>query len=65
VGGDLSTDMMIFCGLLGLGVSFNGGVARRVRANRSAPQPGETSSFNQMSPTPLPAFQRRLPKTSR
>jgi len=65
VGGDLSTDMMIFCGLLGLGVSFNGGVARRVRASRSAPQPGETSSFNQMSPTPLPAFQRRLPRTSR
>jgi hypothetical protein len=65
VGGDLSVDMMMFCGLLGLNVSFNGGVARRVRASRTAPQSEETSSFNQMSPTPLPAFQRRLPRTSR
>jgi hypothetical protein len=63
VGGDLSVDMMMFCGLLGLNVSFNGGVARRTRAGRPAPQPRETRSFNRISPTPLPAYQRQRPGT--
>jgi hypothetical protein len=63
VGGDLSTDMLTLCGYLGLSVSFNGGVARRVHASRPAPQPRETRSFNRISPTPLPAYQRQRPGT--
>ena len=59
VGGDLSTDMMVFSGLLGLNVSFNGGVARRVRVSRTEPQPQPTGRFGRMPRPPLPAFQRR------
>jgi hypothetical protein len=63
VGGDLSTDMMTLCGLLGLNVSFNGGVARRVHAGRPAPQPKPARSFARIPSAPLPAYQRQRPGT--
>ncbi len=59
VGGDLSSDMMMLCGLLGLNVSFNGGVARRVHATRPAPEPPPAPGFARRPSAPLPAFQRR------
>jgi hypothetical protein len=59
VGGDLSSDMMTLCGLLGLNVSFNGGVARRVRVTRPAPEPQPAPGFARRPSAPLPSFQRR------
>jgi hypothetical protein len=61
VGGDLSSDMMILCGLLGLNVSFNGGVARRVHAGRPAPQLKPVRGFARIPSAPLPAYQRQRP----
>ncbi|HLX96614.1 MAG TPA: hypothetical protein VKU37_12790 [Verrucomicrobiae bacterium] len=63
VGGDLSTDMMTLCGYLGLNVSFNGGVARRVHAVGPAPQPKPVRSFARIPSAPLPAYQRPRPGT--
>ncbi|MGP8019979.1 MAG: hypothetical protein ACLPRE_03155 [Limisphaerales bacterium] len=62
--GDLSTDMMKFTGMLGLSVSFNGGVRRPVRAVQPArdwDRPRRLPS----PPAPVPAFQRRQPGTIR
>jgi hypothetical protein len=65
VGGDLSTDMMTFCGLLGLSVAFNGGVRRPVRAVEPARQTPGPTQFARLRPAPVPAFPRQQPGTSR
>ena len=65
VGGDFSSDMMQFCGWLGLSVAFNGGVAHRVRVVQAVPQPERPRGFVPTTASPAPAFQRRLPGTSR
>ena len=61
VGGDLSTDMMVFCGLLGLSVSFNGGVRRPVRVIEPARQTPGPNRFARLRPAPVPAFPRQQP----
>jgi hypothetical protein len=57
--GDLSGDMIKFCGLLGLGVSLNNGMRRPAPATRPAPQPQNTGRFARIPSAPVPAFQRR------
>jgi len=57
--GDLSSDMLKFTGLLGLGVALNGGVRRRVHAVKPVPQPQKIGNFTRLPPSPTPAFQRR------
>jgi hypothetical protein len=57
--GDFSSDMIKFCGLLGLSVSLNGGMRRPAPATRPAPQAQPTQSFARIPPAPAPAFQRR------
>jgi hypothetical protein len=59
VAGAFNGDMLRFCGLLGLSVSFNGGMRRRAPATRPAPQTQPTGSFSRIPSAPLPAFQRR------
>jgi hypothetical protein len=58
IGGDFSTEMSPFCGVLGLSVSFNGGVRRPVRATRPVSAPQKTGGFARL-PAPAPAFQRQ------
>jgi hypothetical protein len=65
IGGDLSSDMMFFGGVLGLSVAFNGGVRRPVRAVQPARVAESPRGFVPMRPSPAPAFQRSLPGTSR
>jgi hypothetical protein len=65
VGGDLSTEMMIFTGLLGLSVSFNGGVRKVVRAAAPVRQRPDPSRFARLHPRPAPAFPRQQPGASR
>jgi hypothetical protein len=65
VGGDLSVDMMVLCGLLGLSVSFNGGVRRPMRVAVPAVQRPGRDRFARLRPTPAPAFPRQQPGTSR
>ena len=57
--GGFSADMIKFCGLLGLSVSFNGGMRRRGPVTRSAPEPQPAGNFARLPRPPLPAFQRR------
>ena len=59
VGGFLHVDILTFCGLLGLNVSLNGGVRRRVVAARPVREPERPRGFVPV-PTRAPAFQRRL-----
>jgi hypothetical protein len=56
--GDLAGDMLKFTGLLGLNVSFNGGVCRRAPATRPIPTPQKTGPYAGLPSAPLPAFQR-------
>ncbi|MGB7767297.1 MAG: hypothetical protein WBN22_00385 [Verrucomicrobiia bacterium] len=56
--GDLSGDMFRFTGLLGMGVSLNGGVRRPVRTVQSTPVRKKTQRFPKLPPPPVPAFQR-------
>ena len=63
--GDFSADMPMFCGLLGLSVSLNGGVRRRVRVVQPVRQKEGPRGFAPVPGSPLPAFQRRAPGTSR
>lgn len=65
VGGFFNLDMMTFCGMLGLSVAFNGGVRRPVRVVQAARQPESPRGFVPISPSPAPAFQRRLPGMGR
>jgi hypothetical protein len=58
--GDLSNDMLKFCGLLGLSVSLNGGMCRPARAREIARQPEPPKDFRRFFPPPAPAFQRRI-----
>jgi len=60
--GDLSGDMMKFTGLLGLSVSFNGGVRRPVRVIQPVREPEKSRGFVRLPPAPAPAFQRPLPR---
>ncbi|MGH7992239.1 MAG: hypothetical protein ACREDQ_01895, partial [Limisphaerales bacterium] len=59
--GDFSSDMIIFTGMLGLSVSINNGVCHRVRVL----QPERQRSLPPTRMSPVPAFQRRQPGTSR
>ena len=63
--GDLAGDMLKFTGLLGLSVSFNGGVRRRVHTIRSIPAKQKTGGFARLPSAPVPAFQRQRPGTFR
>lgn len=65
VGGFLNSDMLKFCGLLGLSVALNGGVRRRVRVVQPARQTESPRAFTPLTPSPAPSFQRRLPGTTR
>jgi hypothetical protein len=65
IGGDLSADMMVFCGLLGLSVSFNGGVRKPVRVVQSARQTPGPARFARLRPAPVPAFPRPQPGANR
>ena len=59
--GDFSKGMLIFSGILGLSVAFNGGVRRRVRAVQPSPETQRGRQYIPMPRQPVPAFQRRLP----
>jgi hypothetical protein len=61
--GDLSGDMVKFTGLLGLSVSFNGGVRRHVNTIQSVAPKQKTEKFARLPSAPVPAFQRRRPGT--
>ncbi len=61
--GDFSSDILKFCGLLGLSVSLNGGMRRRAPATQPAPQAQPTRSFARIPSAPAPAFQRQRPGT--
>ena len=65
VGGDLSVDMMVFCGLVGLSVSFNGGVRSAVRAVQPVRQTRGATRPARLRPTPVPGFPRQQPGTGR
>ncbi len=65
IGGDLSTEMMSFCGVLGLGVSFNGGVRRPVRVIQPARQWDRRRRLPSTPAAPAPAFGRQQPGPSR
>jgi hypothetical protein len=57
--GDMSGDMATYCGLLGLSVSLNGGVRRRVRTTQPVPQTQSAGNFARLPSSPAPAFQRQ------
>jgi hypothetical protein len=57
--GGLDIDMLVFCGLLGLSVSLNGGVRRRAPVIQSTPERERSGGFSRLSPAPVAAFQRR------
>jgi len=61
--GDLSSDMVKFTGLLGLSVSFNGGVRRPVRVVRPTRDWEQPRRLPATPSAPVPAFQRRWPGT--
>jgi hypothetical protein len=63
--GDLSGDMLKFAGPLGLSVSFNGGVRRRVHIIQAVPTRQKRGNFARLPASPLPAFQRQRPGTPR
>jgi hypothetical protein len=63
--GDLAGDMLKFTGLLGLSVSFNGGVRRRVHTIQAVSTTHKPGGFARLPASPLPAFQRQRPGTSR
>jgi len=63
--GDLAGDMMKFSGLLGLSVSFNGGVRRHVHTIQAVSRKQKTGNFARLPASPLPAFQRQRPGTFR
>jgi hypothetical protein len=56
--GDLSADMMKFTGLLGLSVSFNGGVRRPFGTMASKPQVEKIRNSTDMRPSSLPVPQQ-------
>jgi O-antigen ligase/polysaccharide polymerase Wzy-like membrane protein len=57
--GDLSADMLKFCGWLGLSVSLNGGMCRPAKTAAVAAKPEPPADFRKFLPRPAPAFQRR------
>jgi len=57
--GSLNSDMLKFCGLLGLSVSLNGGMRQPAPATRPEPEPQPTGNFARLPRTPVPAYQRR------
>jgi hypothetical protein len=59
IGGGFNSDMLKFCGLLGLSISLNGGVRQRVRARRTSPEMPKAGSFAGLPSSPAPTFQRR------
>ena len=63
--GDLSGDTMKFTGLLGLSVSFNGGVRRPVRVVQPARDWDRPRRLPSTPSAPAPVFQRPQPGTSR
>ncbi|HTQ51911.1 MAG TPA: hypothetical protein VMJ12_14470 [Candidatus Acidoferrales bacterium] len=65
IGGDFGTEMMAFCGVLGLSVSFNGGVRQRVRVIQPAREPERPRGFVPAPVSPAPAFHRQRPGPNR
>jgi hypothetical protein len=63
VAGAFNSDMLKFCGLLGLSVSLNGGMRKPAPATRTAPQTQPTGNFARLPHAPVPAFQRQRPGT--
>jgi hypothetical protein len=57
--GSFYDDMFKFATMVGLSVSFNGGVCRRPKTREIAHQPDKPPSFRKFSRAPAPAFQRR------
>jgi hypothetical protein len=58
VGGGFNSDMLKFCGLIGLSVALNGGVRQPVRAVQTITVKGKSQSIPKMPPSPVPAFHR-------
>ncbi len=63
--GGLDGDMLVFCGLLGLSVSFNNGVRRPVRVVQPARDWDRPRPLPPTRVAPVPAFQRQQPGPSR
>jgi hypothetical protein len=61
--GGLDIDMLVFCGMLGLSISLNGGVRRAVRVVQPAPARNPPRRLPSAPAAPVPAFQRGAPGT--
>jgi hypothetical protein len=58
--GSIHSDILMFCGWLGLSVSLNGGMCRPARAGQIAPQLEPPRDIRRFLNPPAPAFQRRI-----
>jgi hypothetical protein len=63
IAGAFNSDMLKFCGLLGLSVSLNGGMRKPAPATRPASEPQPTGNFARLPRPPVPAFRRQRPGT--